>query len=716
MRGSIRNASIAMDPAHSSYASSNNIPIGIPGYYVQDRGSARSLPFEHVGRPSVDRGRPSIEHGRPSTDRARLVESYDDHPIEPPPPVPEDRYEGNESPSPEPGALIRQASLGKRTKPTITTVKSSERARKDSSTYTPPSPPRDNQRIPQQPLPPLPTELEKDAYVSNRPRSVSSVSSYGDDEKAVEAGAVVSVGATAAALAVPRFARRDQPPPGRTTRSPESILSSGTGLIDPSDSESDDNPSRPKKRPSNPSLLTAALPKEQLNRSQPRSPLAPPSPNDPVIGKRPSLTPSATDLPLPGAGLSSKDSKRRPPRLNVDAVRDAEARGSLTSLPDLIRRATKLASNLDRGKTASRLGMNFFIADGEPNSSSQGRESGSGSISDILASFPPPSGLRETPPGTRGAALSRWSSGLRHEQLGSDSDVGASRKKKGRRCCGMPLWLFMLLLIVVVLLVAAAVIVPVMLLVVVPANNEKDASGAGVSAAEVQSCRDHLQCANGGANILSSDGYCRCVCANGFTGRTCSTRSDAACTTISVGDTSDATVGDDIPRLLNGAQTNFGIPLDGENVLGLFSSADMSCSAENALVTFSNVRRRTVVAPTPVRRDPAPATTHGILYESGSPASSASNAQATSSASGQITSAKTLDFARTAILFIFTDSSSPTMAVTAQESLQSYFATGQTTNGRPINPSNVTLGNGYTCDLQALTLSLGNGTVVGGSQ
>jgi hypothetical protein len=48
---------------------------------------------------------------------------------------------------------------------------------------------------------------------------------------------------------------------------------------------------------------------------------------------------------------------KKPPRLNMNAVRDAEARGSLSSLSDLIRRATKLASNLDRGKTASRCDM-----------------------------------------------------------------------------------------------------------------------------------------------------------------------------------------------------------------------------------------------------------------------------------------------------------------------------------------------------------------------
>lgn len=48
---------------------------------------------------------------------------------------------------------------------------------------------------------------------------------------------------------------------------------------------------------------------------------------------------------------------KRPPKLDIDAVREAESRGSLSSLSDLIRRATKLATNLDRDKTASRLGM-----------------------------------------------------------------------------------------------------------------------------------------------------------------------------------------------------------------------------------------------------------------------------------------------------------------------------------------------------------------------
>jgi hypothetical protein len=59
-------------------------------------------------------------------------------------------------------------------------------------------------------------------------------------------------------------------------------------------------------------------------------------------------------LSRPAPTLSdSRPGGHKPPALNIHAVRDAEARGSLSSLSDLIRRATKLASNLDRGRTVS---------------------------------------------------------------------------------------------------------------------------------------------------------------------------------------------------------------------------------------------------------------------------------------------------------------------------------------------------------------------------
>lgn len=59
--------------------------------------------------------------------------------------------------------------------------------------------------------------------------------------------------------------------------------------------------------------------------------------------------PKPTPSPQPYSRLSAI---RRPPKLGLDiaAVRDMEARGSMTSLPDLIKRATRLAAMMDRGK------------------------------------------------------------------------------------------------------------------------------------------------------------------------------------------------------------------------------------------------------------------------------------------------------------------------------------------------------------------------------
>lgn len=60
-------------------------------------------------------------------------------------------------------------------------------------------------------------------------------------------------------------------------------------------------------------------------------------------------------------GFSRLSAIRRPPRLDIDAVRNAETRGSLTSLPDLIRRATRLAASLDKGRRpASRFDLDDF--------------------------------------------------------------------------------------------------------------------------------------------------------------------------------------------------------------------------------------------------------------------------------------------------------------------------------------------------------------------
>ncbi|KAK1082322.1 hypothetical protein LTR48_007040, partial [Friedmanniomyces endolithicus] len=590
---------------------------------------------------------------------------------------------------------------------------------------------------------------------------------FGNSDKELEAGGAAAVAALAVAAPVYAVTKRSKDNASQRTRSSD-ILSSGTGLIDPSSSESEKSLRNIKQNPSKGLLgIGGARSKPQDQTSRERSPLAQevdPRMTEILSGlhKGGALSSSESEkLKTPKGGLSERAGRRRPPRLNVDAVRDAEARGSLTSLPDLIMRATRLASNLDRGKTASRLGTHWVDGTAEDekhqssNSGSDKRRSGS--ISDMLASFPPP-GLA-TPPGSRGGVqgengagrgLTNWSSNLRHSYLPSDSDAGEHARRprrRSKRCCGMPLCLFLLLLILLILLIAAAIIVPVVL-VVIPRQQHNSNNNSNPSSANP--CASNTSCLNGGASVASADGSCHCVCVNGFTGATCTIASSASCTTASVGSTNDATVGTAIPRLLQGAQGNFSVPLDGQALLGLFAEQNMSCHSENALVTFGNSagsRRglsddrgvEVVVEPTPTVRKRQTATTgsdgaatsNGIIYETGAPSSStpaasaSAFASATPSASSSSSSSSsttntnpnsttTQDFARIAILYVLQSSGQLSTAATAQEELQSYFSSGRTTEGQQVNPANVTLGGGFTCDLGGWRIGVGNGTVVGG--
>lgn len=433
--------------------------------------------------------------------------------------------------------------------------------------------------------------------------------------------------------------------------------------------------------------------------------------------------------------LAERVGSKRPPRLNVDAVREAEARGSLTSLPDLIRRATKVASNLDRGRTASRLGLNFFDDDAPQAHASDSRRSGS--LSDILASFPPPglatpTGSRGSKGGSRSSRAMPWSSNLQHSALPSASDLGEEPARR-RRCCGMPLWLFFTLLLLIIVLIAAAVIIPIVLIVI------PQQQGSSSSASALATCQRSLDCKNGGINILGSDGSCSCLCVNGFAGSECTQPSSASCTSTNVDRMNNVTLGDSIPRLFSGSATNFSIPLNATNILGLFASSKLTCTSENALVTFNGLSARSVpenfseIKPFPtkvlVRRADstsvagAAVTSNGIVFASGSPSDSASSPASASfdtttasstPSSSAFSDTTTLDFARIAVLFVFEQSGQLNNAIAAQENLQTYFTSGTTSTGQQINASSIDLGADISADLQNHSVTLANGTVVGG--
>ncbi|RMY65259.1 hypothetical protein D0863_09236 [Hortaea werneckii] len=767
MRGSMRTLSRDRGPgggghdSMKSYASS--IPIGVPDYYLQDAGSRPSL-------PGVERPVSAVETGSQY--------SHDDSLYEPSPlssheeTNPENNRE--QQPSPEPATLVRHASLGRKSKPVLTTVTSSDKVRRASEKgdgiglESLPSQQRkmsasQNQQDVAAGAPPAYEQQGRSWDREDEEFSEEARNDEGRNEKAWEAGAAPMVAGAALAQkkSLDNLSQRT---------SSSDALKHGSGLLNPSSESKQAHKKKSSteklggilKKTSSKELLGAGLGKNPSLRSREPSPLSKEvgggtTTDDPRIsdilvelekGGAISGAEDTSEEPLkkPLGGLSERAGRRRPPRLDVDAVRDAEARGSLTSLPDLIQRATRLASNLDRGRTASRLGMQQFLEEaGDTEKGGYDKRKSAGGISAILSSFPAPG--RETPisrQGDRGRAPTWGRGSTRHsQQLGSNSDGGDFGDRRGkRRCCGMPLWLFLLLLGFLLLLIAAAVVVPVVL-VYLPSN--EDDSGAdtmNTTAKALSSCREQLTCQNGGTNVLTSSGTCQCLCVNGYTGQSCGTEGSAGCTSMSVGSASDATVGDAIPRLLSGA-SNFSVPLDSETILGLFSGSDLSCNSENALVTLNNhagakrsVDKVSPPPPTLYRRQASSttsatnhaATSNGIVYETGSPPGVSSSASASSSPTTSATpstsaspsssiqdDSTTLDFARIAVLYVLQAAGELNPAVTAQRNLQSYFEDGRTSSGRTIDPSNVSLGGGYSCDLTGHSISLKNGTTVGNS-
>lgn len=473
--------------------------------------------------------------------------------------------------------------------------------------------------------------------------------------------------------------------------------------------------------------------------------------------------------------LSERNSRgfNRPPPLDLDGPKKGPGRASASSLPELIRRATRLATNLDRGNTASRIGMlDMLNAKDKEIREKSGKPSKVGSISDILAAFPSPSPTNSTYHKPTG---SNWTSPTPHgkSNLSRSQTInyGSSRsddRPQSRRCCGMPLWAFILLIIILLLLVIAAVVIPITL-VVIPKSN------AAASIKTVDSCQKSNPCANGGTTVVK-DNECRCICANGYTHSDCSVApvSDGSCTTVDLtvpGSTTtyhNATLGSGIPRLLTAAQPNYSIPLVPDTLASLFNYFNLTCSHENALITFNQKSQRRarslsdVLNPEPesepalfpraleallLRPDPStnsPATpvlrgrasaqtSNDIVFAAGpsngvggstGPAPSASataaaspptstGAHPTTSGSTPITSSM-LDFARTAVLLILQESTSLATATNALEKLQTLLGMGTTFDPTPIG---VTEGSGnndtVTVDLVAMTVSWGNGTTYG---
>ena len=239
----------------------------------------------------------------------------------------EDGRESRGADHDESTGLVRQASLGKRHKPALTTIKSNDGLDRQETNRGPTG-----------------NGLQARRQDGSKPSLVSR--------------AAIAAGATGGAFAAGMGASRDGDQGQK-----KNAFREGTALQDPSSSSDSLSGTIP-------GAVRTEL--SSITPSRTNSPARPPiDPRvDQILGgveRGRALQPSSGPSPLASTtSLGSEKVIKRPPKLNLDAVREAESRGSLTSLPDLILRATKLASNLDRGKTASRLGMlDMFGAGGE---------------------------------------------------------------------------------------------------------------------------------------------------------------------------------------------------------------------------------------------------------------------------------------------------------------------------------------------------------------
>ncbi|KAI1616388.1 hypothetical protein EDD37DRAFT_81182 [Exophiala viscosa] len=464
---------------------------------------------------------------------------------------------------------------------------------------------------------------------------------------------------------------------------------------------------------------------------------------------------------------------RRPPQLDMDAVRDVQNRGSTTSLADLIKRATRLAANLDRGKTASRLGM-LDMWGSTDKLSGNNRQS---TMSDMISAFPAPA-VGGTPTTRRDGA---WPLSEKGDAYASTTDLSRYQPTSQRRkCCGMSIPVFFSFLVIATVLIAAAVLIPIFL-VLVPKEHSTD-----------NKCATSHPCHNGGTSIVSADA-CVCVCSNGFTGSSCDTSGDTQdCMTMTLNDGTtqyeNATIGLSVLPSLTDAQSRFNISLNVSTILSVFSLNNLSCTSENSLADFNSTdattktKRFVVLAglepgePVPILANPAVpevseralpvvaarlqrrqtsetiGTSNGIVFQAttatsigaistptaaigtdvstvtsvggttsatGSAAtatSSSTDASATGSSSNSTSSTVTdeeLEFARVVVLYVLQQSQTVSVAVNAQEQMESFFSTQTGGNGS----STVDVGTGnlhLTANFTAFTITNGDGVVVGG--
>lgn len=310
------------------------------------------------------------------------------------------------------------------------------------------------------------------------------------------------------------------------------------------------------------------------------------------------------------------------------------------------------------------------------------------SISDILASFPPPALAQGKRP------VSQWP--LPGDFANESGFSIREPRKEGRRLCGLPVWAFVLLVILALVVISAAIIVPLQLVNLYKAKKDDSVS----SMAE---CKQKNFCLNGGETVVMKD-FCGCVCTNGFTGSTCSESDDLSCTTVDLKDAGDGvsrgiqnvTMGNALPRLFEISYPFYNIKLDMARVLAVFSNESISCTAQNALVTFNGK----AVPPTSDDTDGNdPVSGLSGLKERQDIVIDNSNSRVPQ------LDPDAIDFARVVVMYLTNFRTLP-VAGDAQVALQNGFSGGR-------DFGNLSIGNNNTVNFDNRSIKLSDGSVVG---
>lgn len=296
-------------------------------------------------------------------------------------------------------------------------------------------------------------------------------------------------------------------------------------------------------------------------------------------------------------------------------------------------------------------------------------------------------------------------------------------------------------MILLLCIIVAAVLVPLEFFVFKNLGNHDKPQSA------LAQCQQSLKCQNGGTNIMSQ-GTCSCICTNGFTGSDCSVAGSDGCTMTDFGgDLSNVTLGKNIPRLIEDSAKNFSIPLSGTAIMAKLNSQELSCIAQNSLVTFDGAAsrkrglmldqdKREAHAASLVPRAPESATAivvssetanptklivdegspEGVPTTTGSATKSSSTAVPTQTQTPtnkfQITN-EVLDFARVAVLFVLQQQDLDS-AQDTQSSIDKFFAKARKDDGVLVKEAeNVSIGDKKSVDLLRYKITLGSSTVGG---